>query len=115
MRRDARGMRDLECEPSGLIADAGFRGDATAMCVLKELATAGFAMPEIPQDVSLLERRWARPRACEPVFTASRDGVYPKYHAVGEEGDTTGPRSARRSMKKGFGLGTLLSEPRRRA
>lgn len=49
-----------------------------------------------------------------PILTASRDGVYPKYQAVGDEGDIPLPFSRLLSRVFVYGRYMLPSEPLRR-
>lgn len=62
---------------------------------------------------SLRDRRWKRWEG-EEVFTFSRDGVYPRYQAVGEDGDRpVGGCLIASSTNMGFGACMLPSEPLR--
>lgn len=117
-RRVLTGIRDCELRfevASELSPEAGsIGGDMTAMCVPRELALVGF---EGFPAKSLRVLRCALGvilELGELAFTASKFGVYPRYHAVGDEGDSPTLMSEGASKNIGFGLCMLPSDPRRR-
>lgn len=58
---------------------------------------------------SLLARRWL----LKPRWTASKEVVCPRYHAVGVSGDGPEIADSELSTNAGFGLVMLPTEPRR--
>jgi hypothetical protein len=108
-------MRDCEFRfdvlPGVPPVGASGGGDIVVMCVLSKLVLVGRFMLAI----SLWVLRWADGRVAGLLgLIASNDGVYPRYHAVGDDGDIPEFSSEKVSVNIGFGLCMLPSEPRLR-
>ena len=109
-RWDEIGMRDFGV--CGLLSghawELACKGAGTAMW-----ESGGFAPTSTDQfpGISLFVLRCVF--VFDPVLTDSKNGVRPRYHAVGVNGVTPADGS-KGSRKAGFGLGMIPSEPRRR-
>lgn len=112
IRRVLTGIRDCEfrLEPGAddLALCTSRGGEAMAMCTPSALAVMGLDVFPLK---SLLVLRCMPGRS---TLTRSRDGVYPRYHAVGDEGDMPNSPSIRLWENMGFGLCMLPSDPLRR-
>jgi hypothetical protein len=108
-RCEETGMRDLEFGLSGGLSPA------FARCKGARTAISGSQGSARSSREGFLSRS-LRTLRCFPLrtppWTASKEVVCPRYHAVGVNGDFA--EYSAWSMKAGFGLGILPSDPRRR-